>query len=307
MRKSLISPVFLLCTLYCCQTFNPQNTKTQLTYISSAEVGQYPSGSTISFHKEHFYLMGDEARSLIVLDTSLTITDTIEVFPGTVSRIQKVDKADIESSEWIGGRLYLFGSGSVTTTRDSGFVFNPDDRQVLRLDLGVFYRKMINTGIPALNLEGAALVKDHLIFANRSNLSNNENYLLLNPINHLLQDITKAIRFKLPGDAGVSGLTYLPKEDLLIFTASEEDTGSTYDDGAIGGSYVGLIRNISAKLTMDEVAPDNWMPLVEVHTDFVGQKIESVCAYNEDTDKTELLLVADNDDGTSKVFRVALH
>jgi hypothetical protein len=146
-----------------------------------------------------------------------------------------------------------------------------------------------------------------LIFANRSNLSNNENYLLLNPINRLLQDINKAIRLKLPGDAGVSGLTYLAKEDLLIFTASEEETGNAYDDGAIGGSYVGLIRNISAKLTMDEVAPDNWMPLVEVHTDFVGQKIESVCAYNEDTDKTELLLVADNDDGTSKVFRVALH
>ncbi len=294
-------------TLCCCKNFNYQNTKAQLTYISSTEVAEYPSGSTISFRNGHFYLMGDDAKSLVVLDASLFIKETINLFPGTAHRIQKVDKADIESSEWIGEKLYLFGSGSVTTTRDSGFVFNPEDRQVLRLDLGAFYRKMIDIGIPALNLEGAALVQSHLIFANRSNLSNNENYLLLNPVDHLLQDITKAIRLKLPGDAGVSGLTYLPKEDVLIFTASEEDTGSTYDDGAIGGSYLGLINDISDKLVMDEIAPDQWMPLVDVHNDFIGQKIESVCAFKEDGDKTELLLVADNDNGTTNVFRVALH
>ncbi|HEY0056759.1 MAG TPA: hypothetical protein VGB63_15510 [Pedobacter sp.] len=307
MIKSLKYLVFLISSIYGCNFINLKPTKAQLSYISSAEVAEYPSGSTISFRNGHFYLMGDDARSLVVLDSSLSIIETINLFPGTEPRIQKIDKADIESSEWIGEKLYLFGSGSVTTTRDSGFVFDPEDRQVFRIDLGGFYRKMIDIGIPALNLEGAAVVKDHLIFANRSNLSNNENYLLLNPVDHLLENITKAISLKLPGDAGVSGLTYLPKEDVLILTASEEDTGSTYDDGAIGGSYLGLIREASTKLSMDEVVPDQWMPLVAVHKDFFGQKIESVCMYNNDKDKTELLLVSDNDNGTTRVFRVALH
>ena len=99
---------------------------------------------------------------------------------------------------------------------------------------------------------------------------------------------------------------YWQEEDLLILTASEEETSSAYGDGVIGESYLGLITDISAKLARAEIAPDQWIPLSGIHNDFLGQKIESVCALGPVADKLKLFLVADNDNGSTRIFRVAL-
>jgi hypothetical protein len=250
--------------------------------------------------------MGDDARTLLVLNERLDIQDAITLFPGSDVRVNKAEKADIESSEWIDNKLYLFGSGSMSSVRDSGFVFDPESQKSLRLELGPFYHRIRENGIEDLNLEGATLVKDHLVLANRRNLGNRDNYLIVNPLERLLQTISKVVKLNLPGYAGVSGLTYLPKHDLLILTASEEETSSTYDDGAIGESYLGLIENFSEKLSLNEIVPDQWFQLSKIHDDYSGQKIESVCTRKSVDGQTELLLVADNDNGTTKVFCMAM-
>ncbi|MEJ6982614.1 hypothetical protein WG906_19290 [Pedobacter sp. P351] len=307
MPKNLIYLIIVTGTLCCCKPFNSNTTKkAQLSYISSSELVAYPSGSTISFYGGNIYLMGDDSRTLLVLDPSLNITDTITLFPGSNTRIKKIDKADIESSEWIGNKLYLFGSGSLSSQRDSGFVFNPETRQIERIELGSFYQKIRESGIPELNLEGAALVKDHLLFVNRSNLRHKNNHLILSPVKNLLHAPSHTITLTLPGKAGVSGIVYLQEMDLLLLTASEEETSSAYGDGVIGESYLGLIPDISAKLALAEIAPDQWIPLGGIHNDFLGQKIESVCALSTAENKLKLFLVADNDNGTTRIFNLAL-
>ena len=306
MRIDLIYLVLLTQLICCCNPSKSKTTKAQLFHIRSAEIAGYPSGSTITFYKGNLYLMGDDARTLLVLNEMLDIQDAITLFPGSDVRVNKTEKADIESSEWIDNKLYLFGSGSMSSVRDSGFVFDPESQKSLRLELGPFYHRIRENGIEDLNLEGATLVKDHLVLANRRNLGNRDNYLIVNPLERLLQTISKVVKLNLPGYAGVSGLTYLPKHDLLILTASEEETSSTYDDGAIGESYLGLIENFSEKLSVDEIVPDQWVQLSKIHDDYSGQKIESVCTRKSVDGQTELLLVADNDNGTTKVFCMAM-
>lgn len=307
MLKNLIYLIIVTGTLCCCKPLNPKTTKkAQLSYISSSELLTYPSGSTISFHDGNIYLMGDDSRTLLVLDTSLNITDSIALFPGSNTRIEKAEKADIESSEWIGNKLYLFGSGSFSSQRDSCFVFNPENQKTERIELGSFYQKIRESGIPELNLEGAALVNDYLLFANRSNLRHKNNHLILSPVKNLLHTISHTISLKLPGNAGISGMVYLQEKNLLILTASEEETISAYGDGVIGESYLGLMPDISAKLAQAEIAPDQWIPLTGIHSDFSGQKIESVCALSPVADKLRLFLVADNDNGSTRIFSVAL-
>ena len=44
---------------------------------------------------------------------------------------------------------------------------------------------------------------------------------------------------------GISGLCYAKESDQLIMTVSTEDTRNSYDDGAIGKSYLWIINNIS--------------------------------------------------------------
>jgi hypothetical protein len=105
----------------------------------------------------------------------------------------------------------------------------------------------------------------------------------------------------------VSGLAYVPEKDLLILTASEEETSDSYNDGVIGESYLGLVSEVSDKLAQPEIAPDQWITLTEIHKNFIGQKIESVCALAPEGDKLILFLVADNDTGTTGIFNLQLH
>ena len=52
--------------------------------------------------------------------------------------------------------------------------------------------------------------------------------------------------------------------------------------------------------------PDRIIDLEAVDERFRGQKIESVCIDRETADFFHLVLVADNDDGQSTIFRVVI-
>ena len=78
---------------------------------------------------------------------------------------------------------------------------------------------------------------------------------------------------------------------------------STFADGAIGKSYLAIINNFSAKLDREKVRPDKIIELEKIDTVLRNQKIESVCIITERKNKTQLAMVADNDDGSSTIFR----
>ncbi|HEX8462517.1 MAG TPA: hypothetical protein VF623_13850, partial [Segetibacter sp.] len=103
---------------------------------------------------------------------------------------------------------------------------------------------------------------------------------------------------------GISGLAYVAEKDLLLFTASTELTGNAYDDGEIGDSYIGWIKNVSSKLRSTEMQPDGLVNLSEVSEEFAGEKIESICVEKFDDEAYSIHLVADNDRGDSRLFKV---
>jgi hypothetical protein len=104
---------------------------------------------------------------------------------------------------------------------------------------------------------------------------------------------------------GVSGLTYDNTNDILIFTASTEETASSYDDGVIGDSYIGYIKNIS-KQAKSEIKPDSFINLTTANTSFKGEKIESVCIEKIAGSNYTLHLVSDNDKGATGLFKIGL-
>src|SRR5687768_3327495 len=56
----------------------------------------YPSGSGIEFYNERFYLIGDDATSLLQLDKNFNITDSIILIDSLHGRIPKETKPDLE-------------------------------------------------------------------------------------------------------------------------------------------------------------------------------------------------------------------
>ena len=89
-------------------------------------------------------------------------------------------------------------------------------------------------------------------------------------------------------------------------TVSTEDTRNSMDDGAIGKSYLWIIKNITTKKRWKAVNPDKIIDLDAADARFRGQKIESVCITKETNKSLYLTLVADNDDGTSSLFRLVI-
>ena len=276
-----------------------------LELLNSTQLN-FPSGSGIEFYNNKLYLFGDDAPYLLVLSTTYRQLDSISYWPGQPERIPKNIKPDIESAMIVqkNGKAVLAGIGSMSdSTRWKVIEYN---LSTSRLDtLSYFQRQVHFPLVQQTNVEGTAVVNKTIVLANRANMSTPFNFLLFWGENKSLS--TK--KLNLPGNrivAGVSGLYYVKEKDLLLITASEEETASTTLDGAIGESYLGWISNFSAKMNEQELKPDHFRKLNDVNAAFSRQKVESVCVEKVEEKELILHLVADNDNGRSRLFKIRL-
>ena len=276
----------------------------------------FSSASAIEFYKDRIYIIGDDARYLLIADKQYNVIDTVTLFPGESLRIPKKEKADLEASaiHEYNGKAYLIVAGSGSTAeREDFFVFSLDDlHSYKKISQRSFFQSMKENGFPIINIEGLAVVNDQLVFANRANLSQPDNcFYICSPgflygENHEKGDTSI---LALPSDdgflKGVSGMCYDAAHDLLLFTASVELTANAFDDGAIGNSYLGYISGFAGKMRSPTIKPDTLINLSALYKEFANEKIESVCV--ESAGKEMILhLVADNDNGTSTLFKMSM-
>lgn len=290
-----------------CQSKNSPS----LSLVKVISLDSFPSASALEYHAEKIYVFGDDASYLLVLDTNFKTVQKEKYITDSSYRIQKEIKPDVESATIIEekGKPVLFAFGSLSGDyRKRVYVFSLDSLKK-RASLSLMHKNM--ESIKEWNVEGAAFVKGKIVFANRANTSTKINYLVnafLPKNGNSIETGGEAIRLRLPETelvAGVSGLYYVETKDLLLFTASEENTPDAISDGAIGESYLGLIKNFS-QTRGEAVKPDVFLKLSEAHPSFQKQKVESVCVQEVTKKGLILLLAVDNDNGRSTLFKVAL-
>jgi hypothetical protein len=286
----------------------------KIKLIKSASISYFPSGSTIEIFDDVLYIVGDDASEILLLDKDYNTLNKSEDRP-EIKRISKDEKIDLEASTIIHREgkpfLLIVGSGSKENREKLVMLPLPYSKNSLpdTIDNTAFIKQLIETEIDEVNIEGVASTKEAIIFANRANIKN--------PINHLIFTASSfpdtaasssAIIRKLilPNNktiAGISGLAYDAGNDLLLFTASTEATESTYDDGEIGDSYIGYIKNISTQ-NKEEIVPDGFINLSKSDKSFKGEKIESVCIESVIGNNYVLHLVSDNDKGATRLFKI---
>ena len=288
-----------------------KNETTRLTEIKI--LNDYPSASGVEYFRKKIYIIGDDANNLLILDSNLNVTDSIQLYSFPEKRIPKTVKADLESMT-IGpnGLLLLLGSGSFVPYRNGGWLIDPKTKQKDSIRFSNLYSLITAfTGIKEINVEGAAYIPGYLVLVNRGNKNHPQNHLLfirqkypdpqIQAIHSSLIGYSDSTTFK-----GVSGLVYSAKSDMLICTVSTEDTRNSMDDGAIGKSYLWIVKNFSAKKKWRAINPDKIIDLDNTDSRFKGQKIESVCILKETRKNLSLLLAADNDNGSSTIFRLTV-
>lgn len=283
--------------------------------IEIKKLTTYPSASGIEYYKNRLYVIGDDATRLLVLDTNFNMIDSITLYDTPLARIPKNIKPDLEAmaifGSWRAKQLLLIGSGSLSPYRNTAWLVDPETRQKKQFRLDSFYTHLKRQGLREINVEGACAIPGGLLLSNRGHKAYAVNYLLLTKKigDSLSSDVTR-IRIGTNKDTsvfnGVSGLTYAPMSDQLIITVSTEDTRSTTSDGAIGKSYLWIVKNISVKKEWTAINPNEIIDLEAVDPRFRGHKIESACVTRETKEYLYLVLVSDNDDGTSTIFRMKL-
>src|ERR1041385_2973934 len=92
-------------------------TESKLKLISIKTISGYSSSSGVESSNGRIYIMGDDAPTLLILDDSLTVIDSIRLVNYDGPRIPKDQKPDLESASFVrvndSLRLLLIGSGSL--------------------------------------------------------------------------------------------------------------------------------------------------------------------------------------------------
>ncbi len=283
-----------------------------ITLLSTRHFEDFPSASALEYTDGKLFVIGDDAAHLMVLDTNYRVIEKIAYLPDSVYRAPKDTKPDTESAVLLthGEQTFLYAFGSLSTpARELLFQFPLDSLQGFTRTR---FQPRASSLIKEWNIEGAAMVMDQLLLANRANGTNRQNYFMLQTFDAAVNgqdNEAKVAELVLPSNGsviGISGLFYEEELDLLLFTASEEATQNAVDDGAIGESYLGVVENFSRKMFRKKMSPDGLIKLSTVDTAFARQKVESVCVQRASGKGLILFLAADNDNGQSRIFKLSL-
>jgi hypothetical protein len=305
--------IFCLCVpaIFAC------NKKPPATLIEIVRLSDYPSASAIEFLNKHLYIIGDDATQLLILDTSLKPRDSIALYPYSTRRLEKATKPDLESMTVVRieqrNKLLVLGSGSLSPYRNVAWVIDPFRKTADSIRLDSFYARLLKLGLKEINIEGMTSIPGAILLANRGHKNYPVNFLVVaspgfwkSPSSSEITLIRMGINKDSALFQGVSGMCYASKSDRLILSVSTEDTRTSYEDGKIGKSYLWIVKNISSKKEWSGINPDQIIDLEAIDSRIRGQKLESVCVTEETRTHMQLALVADNDDGTSTIFRMVI-
>jgi len=274
------------------------------------ELDNYPSCSGIEFYDDKVYLVGEEARDLLVMNKKWKKPGRIPLF---ASGPQSPASPELEAMTQLLAdkkpHLLIIGSGA-TPARNKAVLLNLKNDTPTILDLSVFYGRIQSSGIPALNMEGIALVYDYLVMVHRGNAANPDNYLVItkpdfwnNQQAAPLQIVKIDFGPKASPGMGISGITYSDDHEDLFLTITTDAA-----PGTEGKSYLGIIENLYRKIGREKVQMklNDLVDLSAAHDQFTGYSVEAVCIQSEKDHSMKLQLVADNVSGNSFLFKVQL-
>jgi hypothetical protein len=286
-----------------------------------------PSGSGMGWHDGRYFVVGDDSPYLFVLDRKFAIRDRflLKTYPvGPSGRIAKDLKPDYEAmatAHWNGTVWSLIlGSGS-EVARQVGYLVSIDGRFTSKArNMGALYRDFAAlAGFKAdelVNIEALAIANDTAYLFNRGNAG--RNLIFRVPLKELMSYMSGATgkiadihlhEVLLPSlkgvQAGLSGADFWPEIDSLVYSASVEQTDNARDDGAVLGSYLGLIAlsmlKDGAMLDLTRSAQ-----LITKASTPVATKVESIVLTHTDHGSATGAFLSDNDDGSSGFFELKL-
>lgn len=290
-----------------------------ISKIEVIKINDYPSASGIVTIDSIIYMVGDDAKDLLILgDKRLRINFPFNQKLNEKGRVKKKDKLDFEALHYIPEDSVIWGwaSGSKYPNRYVHFQYDIPSKSIEFTSLKHAYRKLQKDAAikpKKWNIEGALSFSDQLALINREtntllfyNLNDWKRYLhdTLSEVPRLKQEIE--LDSLMPSIHGVkatlSGGEYWDSLGGLLLSASVEDDEGIIDDGAILGSflcYVPITKDSSNLTTPNfDVKHIKFLKIgsSKMHPNI---KLEGIGINTQN----EIFGVVDNDDGTSLLIK----
>lgn len=261
------------------------------------------SGSGLIYEYPYLFIISDDSLVLYKYHIEKHLLRKISLAPdgAFTEGIPKSEKPDFEAITKYQNRFYIFGSGS-GVHRFRSAVYDPSQDTVSdHPDLNPLYRQMMkSTGLQEedFNIEGVILQEDSALFFNRGNGPKNKNGLI--KVEERTSTRPGRIRYipvELPYTDGIP-FTFtdaLLADRHIYFLATTEATTSTYEDGEVSGSALGILSRSDFQLTDFRFITADY-------------KLEGITLYEKTAHQISFLACEDADDGIleTKIFQLSI-
>lgn len=281
------------------------------------------SASGVEFYEGSTFIVGDDSPWLFILNEKYGISEKVKLSSLDTlvnNRTPKTLKADFEAMVKLNidkkEHLLIVSSGSSEFTRDTAYLVSlKPEQNITRRNLRPLYEKIKRTAKitekDEINIEGLAMDQTNTYLLHRGNVSGNFialvntdqfiNYLSSN--SNQIPDIS-VFYFELPVynnlRSGFSGACITADGEKILFTASLEETDDVINDGKVLGSFIGLID-------LDQLSEGKYQSvLVKQNGEILAKKLEGISIKSHSQNNMNVLVVCDNDDGTSDLFEMEI-
>ncbi|MEJ7766334.1 MAG: hypothetical protein WKF89_00880 [Chitinophagaceae bacterium] len=288
-----------------------------LKFLEYKKLDDFPSGSAIEHHDDQLYLVGDDARYVLVMSKDWKMLETLNLFPSDANAVAGTIPDDCEATTIIHINkipfLLMLGSGAMEPNRNKGVLMNLATRALEEINLTDFYNRLKQTGFEELNIESATVIDDKLILCNRGTKAKPDNRLIITSTDFWKkQQVAEIFTVKVEleekpeKNMSLTSITYAYKNDWLILTASSESKHNNFDEGTAGDSFLCVIENAYRKTDRKRLKPNELFNLTAINKKFKGHKVESFCLQSGKEKKLKIHLVTHNEEGELFLFKVRL-
>lgn len=275
----------------------------EFTFTLIAIVNGIGAASGLLYEQDKLKIVSDDSEVLYVYDLKEEVLAKISLREdGKLIELQeKALKPDYESITRLENEILIFGSGSSSNRNILAKIKDTKPNSVEITPLDEFYdklRKVTGVGEEDFNIEGAIAKRDLLLLFNRGNGPNAKNGIFRIKNWQASENIEiEFIPIQLPVIADVPfGFTdAIQVGEEVYFLASAETGGSTYHDGEVLGSIIGILDGKTFELKTTKQITNK-------------HKLEGIVLYEKTEDSFVFLLCEDPDDGGSnaKLFKLEL-
>ena len=285
--------------------------------LDDKQLKDFTPGPGIEAFEDQLYLIGEDARYILLMNRGWKVQETINLFASDTFRMTKELMSDFQATTVMQVNklpfILMIGSGSMQPGNNKAVLMNLNTRGIEELDLTVFYNRLKLSGIEELDIKAVTVLNDKLIICTRANKTHSDNRLIITSLEfwkhqHVADILT--VKLELEEKAGklmtLSGFTYSYENDWLITTVLSENAVNTIDEGSFGESYLGIVENASRKIGRKRFKINHYFNLTEVDKKFKGQQVQSLCIQSDKEQKLKLHIVSRNNKGENSLFKIRL-